>query len=360
MRKRTPALVVSLAVLIGVFTATPALATFSVVSILFPKGATTFYSPFSGPASITLDFNDHTETGTDDPVTTLQFRLRIQGGATVHTQNVTIDPGTQTSPRTETFSWPALNVTAETRYEVAVYRGTTQLRSRAFTMKPWLVRISSISPNPFFPTLQNNHKDTTTITYQLAANSNPLDLRIFNAANTLIRQQHFDNRVAGTYTFVWDGKNTAGVVQPEGVYRVQVSATDFAGIQGSSQSNVTLARFYRVTANAVKNGISYHHADPAVVLRSGGTCALSDLADLKDVRIRCTDARIKVWWRWTLPANDPRIESVAFDLVPVTGFTCTSTKGSAGRESFLEVGALGQRRCQVDRARITYSYLKES
>jgi FlgD Ig-like domain len=360
MRKRIPAAVLALAVLIGLLTATPALATFSVVSILFPNGATTFYSPFDGPASITLDFNDHTEAGTDDPITTLQFRLRVQGGATLHTQDVTINPGTQTSPRTEQFSWPALNVNSQTRYEVAVYRGTTQLRSRAFTMKPWLVKITSITADPFFPTLQNGHMDTTTITYNLAANSNPLDLRIFNASNALVRQQHFDNRVAGTYSFTWNGRNTAGVTQPEGVYRVEVTATDFAGIDGASQATVTLARFYRVTASAVKNGIAYHHRDPVVVLRSGGTCAVADLTDPKDVRIRCTDARVRVWWRWTLPTNDPRIESVAFDLVPVTGFTCGATKGSSGRESFIQVGALGQRRCQVDKARISYSYLEES
>ena len=361
MRNRSPAIVLALAVVIGLLTATPSLASFTVKSILFPHGATTFYSPFSGPASITFDFNDFTELGADDPTTIFQLRLRVQGSSTaVHTQNVTITPASQTSPRTETFSWPALNVGATSKYEVAVYRGSTQLRARAFTMKPWLAKVTSISPDPFFPTISDNYRDTTDITWQLAANSNPVDLVISDGNGAEVRHVHYVNRVAGTYHFIWNGRSDASALQPVGEYTVRVTATDFGGIEGTSDPvKVRLERFYTVTATKVQNGDAFDHRDPVDVLRVGGSCGLRRLTTPHDLRVNCRDARVKVSWAWTLPATG-QIDAVSFDLVAVPGYTCGATKGSAGHDSFLQVGALGQRRCRVDKARITYSYQKES
>ena len=47
-------------------------------------------------------------------------------------------------------------------------------------------------------------------------------------------------------------------------------------------------------------------------------------------------------------------------LIRVSGYTCGATMGHSGSDSFLQVGAIGQRRCRVDKARITYTYIKES
>ncbi|HWL89748.1 MAG TPA: hypothetical protein VNP90_00135, partial [Actinomycetota bacterium] len=151
MRKRSVAAVAVLTVLIGLVTATPALATYN-ASIGFPEGAVRFFSPFSGPASITINFDD--EGAGLDPPATFSLRLRFKDGATIHTQPVNIDPNPDQSPRTVQFSWPALNVTSTTTYEVAVHRANgTQLRERTFTLEPRLVRITSITPDPFFPTI---------------------------------------------------------------------------------------------------------------------------------------------------------------------------------------------------------------
>lgn len=369
MGKRSVAAVAVLTIGIGLLTATPALASYTLSNIRFPNGATTFFSPFSGPADITFNFNGSDDAGADDPTATFILRLRYENGATIYSDDVTITQGS-VSPKTVQFSWPALNVTSTTKYQVAVYRsnGSTQLgTARTFTLKPRLVKITSITPDPFFPTINDGYKDTTNVTYELLANSNPIVVRIFAAdtgggcCGSVVREvTQFVNRVAGTYHYIWNGKDDGGVVLPEGDYWVQITATAYTGIDGASVPvHVSLDRYYRVTQTATKNGIAYHHKGPTTVLRSGGTCALAKDTATADLRIRCKNARVRVFWRWNLPAGG-EITQVAFDLIPVPGYTCGASKGFIGTDSFLQVGALGQRRCRVDKARITYTYLKES
>ena len=369
LRKRSVATVAVLTVLIGLVTAPAALATYS-ASIRFPNGATTFFSPFSGPAEVTFNFDD--DLPGLDPATTFNVRLRYENGATIHSQNFTITPQVGSSPDTVQFSWPTLNVTQNTRYEVAVYRGSTQLRERLFTLRPRLLKITSITPDPFFPTIADGFKDTTRITYDLLASSTSIRVQVLEAAGgggccgVVVRDfLQFANRVAGTYGYTWNGRGDGGVLLPEGDYWVRITATAFTGIQGTSVPvHVLLDRFYRVNGTASKNGIAYHHRSPTTVLRSGGSCALDRLTATSDLRIRCRNARVRVFWRWALPAGptitQAEITQANFDLIPVPGYTCGGAKGFSGTDSFLRVGALGQRRCRVDKARITYTYIKES
>jgi hypothetical protein len=360
MRKRTIPLLAAATVLIGLMTAPAAHASYLVSSILFPHGAVTFYSGFAGPATIRFSFNDYTsaQAGVDQPKT-FQLRLREQGGGTLHTQNVSITPSAETSPQDRSFSWPALQTNVQKKYEVAVYDGTTQKKYRAFTLKPYLVKITSISPDPFFPTIDDGFKDTTRIEYHLVANSNPVDLYI-KSGGTELRHVHWDNRVAGNYGYTWNGENAANVVQPEGVYTVFIQATDSGQVFDQSQSNVVLDRFFPATGSKVQEGTTFHHRDPTTVLRSGGTCTLARLNTPKDLRINCTNARVRVYWRWTLNELDAAIQTQTFNLVAVPGYTCGAAIGRTGNDTWIQVGAVGQRRCRVDKARITYSFTDES
>ena len=372
MGKRSVAAVVIFTVLIGLLTATPALASYTVSTLLFPEGAATFFSPFSGPATIGIDFNDYQETGANDPNSQFTLRLRFKDGATILNKQVSIAPGSELSPKTFSFDWPALNVTSNTNYEVAVYRGNTQLRERTFLLRPRLLKVTSITPDPFFPTIADGFKDTTRITYDLLASSTSIRVQVLEAAGgggccgDVVRDfLQFENRVAGTYGYTWNGRDDGGVLLPEGDYWIQITATAFTGIQGTSVPvHVALDRFYRVTNTASKNGIAYHHRGPTTVLRSGGACALDRLTASSDVRIRCRNARVRVFWRWNLPSGptitETEITSASFVLIRVPGYTCGATMGHVGNDSFLQVGAIGQRRCRVDKARITYTYIKES
>ena len=365
MKRRAAPVIAALALAITMLTATPALATYTVSSIQFPGGATTFYSPFSGPANFSIDFNDFDDPGANDPNATIAFRLRVQGGSTVHTGSVSITPGSEQSPKSVSFSWPALTTSSTTRYEVAVYRGGTQLRVRAFTLKPHLVKITSITPDPFFPWINDGYKDTTNISWNLAASSNPVDIEIFAAdggggcCGALVKSVHYANRVLGNYHFIWGGRDNSNALQPIGDYFIRITATDYGGQTRSTTARVALERFYRVRRTAVKNGIAFDHTGSRVVHVSGGACSVKKDSATRDLWIRCRNATFKVFWHWNLPAS-ANITRVGFTLIGIPGFTCGATKGHTGNDTFLQVGGTGTHRCRVDKARVTYTYLKAS
>ena len=305
--------------------------------------------------------------------TTFNVRLRYENGATIHSQNFTITPQVGSSPDTVQFSWPALNVTSNTNYEVAVHRTNgTQLRERRFTLRPRLLRITSINPDPFFPTINDGYLDTTRITYQLLAPATDVRIQVLEADTSgdccgdVVRDfLQYPTRVAGTYGYTWNGRDDGGIVLPQGDYWVRITALAYNGIQGTSVPvHVSLDRFYRVNGTATKNGIAYHHRGPITVLRSGGSCALEELTASSDLRIRCRHARVRVYWRWNLPSGptitEAEITGASFVLIRVPGYTCDATMGHVDSDSFLQVGGIGQRRCRVDKARITYKYIKES
>ncbi|HWL90727.1 MAG TPA: FlgD immunoglobulin-like domain containing protein, partial [Actinomycetota bacterium] len=215
-------------------------------------------------------------------------------------------------------------------------------------------------------------KDTTRITYDLREASNPVVIRIYEAESgggccgSLVREvTQFVNRVAGTYSYVWNGRDDGGGVQPEGDYWVQITATAYTGIDGASVPvQVSLDRYFRVTGTKTQNGIAFHHKSATTVLRSGGSCAVTKDTGTRDARIRCRNARVRVFWRWTLPSgpriSEAEITGVSFVLIRVSGYTCGATMGHTGNDSYLQVGAVGHRRCRVDKARITFSYRRES
>jgi flagellar hook capping protein FlgD len=363
--KRSFAVIVVLALAIGLLTATPALAIYSVSPIQLPNNTTTFYSPFSGPAEITFNFNDFQDLGTNDPPATFNLRLRVQNGPTVYSENVSINPSSQLSPRTIEFDWPAVSVTSPTIYEVAVFRGGDELRDRAFTLKPPLARITSIAPDPFLPWIDDDYKDTTDVTFKLASTSEPVIVRVFKSdtdgtcCGPLVREADLATQVVGTRHFVWNGRDGGGDLLPKGRYWVRITATDFGGITRTSTArDVSIARFYRARRTVAKNGIAYHHRSTTTVLAAGGTCNVQRLTVPKDVGIRCDDARVRVFWRWSLPSSG-EIESASFVMVDVPG-ACHTSKGHTLTDTFLAVGGLGANRCRVDKARMTYSFLKAS
>jgi hypothetical protein len=367
MKKRSVAFVAAATVLFGLLSATPALATYTVPEIRFPNGAVVFYAPFAGPAEVEIDFNDFDDAGTNDPATTIEVRLRLKDAAgSIASQNYSVNPGAEQSPKTVSFSWPTLTPNAKTLYEVAVYRGGTQLRERTFTLHPYLTRITSISPDPFYPTIPDGFRDTTRISYHLAANATNIQILITNSDDQLVRQHtQFANRVAGNYNFTWSGRDDGGQVLPEGNYRVRVRATAPNGLTGTSNPvTVELDRFFTSTRTRTQNGDDFHHRGTTSVLRAGGTCSVARLTTPHDVRVNCTDARVRVFWRWTLNEPMAAIQSQTFTLVRVSGFTCGATFGrtgtTSGSDTFIRVGALGQRRCRVDKARVTYTFQDES
>jgi hypothetical protein len=363
MRKRSIALVAVFTLGISVFAEAPANAFYSVQPISFPSDSVTFFSPFSGPAQVTITFDD---VGPKyDPPKTFSIRL-IRAGTVVHSQQVSIDPNPDHSPRIVSFSWPAQSVTSSTQYEVAVYDGSTRKGGRKFTLKPHLVRITSIKPNPFFPRVVNGYKDTTNVTYRLEGNSNPIKFDIYRAkpggkcCGTHVRHDQVDNLVAGTHHYIWNGLNDSAAKVPVGKYFVRITATAYTGqTQSSANTPVRVALYQRSKRTVTQNGNAFVRRGPINKLKGGGGCSVVRDNSRRDAVISCHDATVKVFWRWTLP-NGARNIRTGFRLLAVSGFVCKSSKGWNRPESWLRSGGLNQSRCRVDKARLTYALLKPS
>ena len=92
MRTRILTLGTSMALAIGLLTATPAAAAYT-ASISFPGAASEFYSPFAGPATIQFDFDVADRPGSSG------FAFGQSEARHSLIRYFSIDPATQTSPR---------------------------------------------------------------------------------------------------------------------------------------------------------------------------------------------------------------------------------------------------------------------
>jgi hypothetical protein len=326
-------------------------------SISFPDGESEFYSPFAGPASVKFTFN-----GTENDAV-YNVRIRRTGGTAFHSQNFLVDADDPDGFQIKSFDWPAISTTTPRTYDVVVRRDGAVVASESFSLLPPLVRITSASPNPFLPWIDDDYKDETTIRYELLATSEPTYIRIYkaNAAGNCCGPKVLDvedgTHVPGSAPeeFVWDGRGDGGGLQPKGAYFVKITAEDPANVVKTSRPfKVSIARTHRVTATKEKNGILYHHTGAVTSYRRGGNCFVTRDETDKDLWITCLSARFAVYWRWALPQGG-RIEQVSFVFVPVSGNICGGAKGHTTRDSFLRVGGVGQFRCRIDKAKITYS-----
>jgi hypothetical protein len=261
-----------------------------------------------------------------------------------------------------------VSVTVDTNYQLEIWRGANRVFVRTFEIKPPLVRITSIKPDPFFPWINDDYRDTTEVTFKLAASVDPAIVQIYEANATggccgpRVRRKNLENEVVGTRQFVWNGRDGGADLLPKGKYFVTITVTKPSLPQDVTKTSkpvdVSIARFRRVTKTVSKNGIAYHHRSPSTVLAAGGACSLKKILAAKDLGIRCDDARFRVFWRWKLPGS-AEIEGVSFVLVDVPG-PCGATKGHTAIDTFLRVGGLGHFRCRIDKARLKYSFLKAS
>jgi hypothetical protein len=355
MRKRLLPLGAAMAVALGLLTAAPAAATYAVASITFPNGSSEFYSPFSGPATVTFTF------AANNPDATFELRLR-QSGTLIRKKTVFIDPDTMTSPHSVDFSWPAISVTSAKTYQIAVYRnGTLRGSPESFLLRPPLVSITGASPNPFFPLLAG-YKDTTNVSFKLVKDANA-EARVFKANSTgkccgsLVRNDStgLTNLTAGPNHWEWDGKNNSNDQAGVGDYFVRIWADD--GLVSPALSKpfkVSIARTYRATSTKQKDGILMHHTGPVTSYRRGGNCFVTKDETDRDLWITCLSASFTVYWRWALPTGG-RVESASFVYVHVSSEICNGKKGHTNTDSSLKVGGVGQFRCRIDTAKITYS-----
>ena len=357
MKARLLSLATATALAISLLTAAPASAGYS-ASVTFPDGNTEFYSPFGGPASIEFNFLP------GDPSRVFRVRLRPVGGTAIKTRYFSINPATQTSPQIRQFSWTALSTGSDKPYEVLVnIDGQPIMAQATFILRPRLVSIVSATPNPFLPWVDDDYKDETTIRFKLVETSQPTEAHVYrpnsqgNCCGAEVRFADLGTRVPGAAleTWVWDGRDDSNSLLAKGDYFVRIRAEDPANVvRWSKPFKVTIARTYRQLATLQKNGILMHHTGPVTSYRRGGNCFVTKDETDRDLWITCLSASFTVYWRWNLPTGG-RIESVSFAYVRVSSEICNGKKGHTTTDSFLRVGGVGQFRCRVDKAKITYS-----
>jgi hypothetical protein len=361
MRTRFLPFGAAMALALGLLTAAPA-AAYTVDEIAFPDGTSVFYSPFTGPATVTFSWV------ADSNDATFELRLRPLGGTAIHTKEVFIDPDTQTSPRTVNFSWPALTVGSARTYQVAVYRnnGTLQGSPESFQLSPPLVSIIGASPNPFFPWLDDGYKDVTNVGFRLAADSDA-QARVFRPSSNgkccgaLVRNDDPVSLTAGNKNWLWDGTNDNGENLGKGNYFVRIWADDGVVAPALSKAvKVAIARSYRALDTKSKPARGYHHVGPVTSLVLGGDCIVFRNSSLQ---VLCQGARVSVYWRWGLSSVE-RIERASFVLETVRGCPRSIRRtGHTKHESSFTMnedlaGASGD--CRIVTAKITYSHPEQS
>jgi hypothetical protein len=363
MRMRTRFLVVGIAMALGIglLTASPAAASHTVL-IEFPGGSGEFYSPFGGPATITFTIDP------TDVDATFSLRLRPAGGTAVHTETAFVDAQDADGTKVVAFDWPAVSVSNPTTYEVVVYRsGGPLVQSESFLLRQRLVTITSVSPTPFFPWIDDLYKDTTHVRFAFAADA-AAEARVYRPKTTgkccgaLVRNDGLGNLSAGDNSWDWDGRNDNGDNLAKGNYFVRVWADDGSVAPVLSKATkVAIARTYRATKSKSKTASAYHHVGPVTPLVLGGGCIV--FRSNGNLQILCQGARVSVYWGWGLSSVE-RIERASFVLDTVEG--CPRSIRRTGHTKHVSsftmnedlVGASGD--CHLVTAKITYSYPKAS
>jgi hypothetical protein len=360
MRARVLALAVVTALGATLLTSLPASAAHT-VTIDFPGAVAEYYSPFSGPATITVEVDP---SDTDE---TFTARLRLSsGGSVIASTPIGVLNEDTDGVVTKSFTWNALSVTTLTQYDVEVWRDGALVTEESFFLYPQLVRITGITPNPFFPWRDDGYKDVTHVRYSLG-NDADVEVHVHQPKSTgaccgsIVRNADLGMRSAGANVWDWDGRNDGGTNLPVGDYYVRVRADDGTLAPAVSRpAKVTIRRTYRTTATTSKSGKAYHHTSESVLVR-GGDCFTFNGANYLEVN--CHGAKMTVYYRWGLRTNE-WITRASFVIYNPNG-ECGTSKWDPGyskHESRVTVvdNVAGNTACRIVTARITYSYLKSS
>ncbi len=138
--------------------------------------------------------------------------------------------GTTNQPSEYAFTDPQRLPSGTYYYRIAqfdfndnkTFYGPASLRITEGNLMPTGLKLSQSRPNPF--------NRTTSFSYQLPA-SGPVNLAIYNVAGRLVKALVSENREAGRYEVLWDGRDRSGNAVPNGVYLFRLSAGGASAIK---------------------------------------------------------------------------------------------------------------------------------
>ncbi|MDA8083071.1 MAG: discoidin domain-containing protein [Nitrospiraceae bacterium] len=151
-------------------------------------------------------------------------------------------PGSNSPVETDTLgTWNTFGLTGgwTIRLTATDSAGNSSSVSATVNLANRITLIKDVSALPQLISPNNDGKlESASIRYELTANSQT-DIRILAADDSVARTFSRAVRSAGVYALTWDGKNSSGLVVPDGTYKAQVDA--------ALASNAAIAQSERIS-----------------------------------------------------------------------------------------------------------------
>ncbi|HEV2889584.1 MAG TPA: S8 family serine peptidase [Frankiaceae bacterium] len=165
------------------------------------------------------------------------------------------------APYTTTVQASALAEGAHTASAVLCNRAgtvcdTAHAASLSFTVSTLHPAIPSIAPARFSPNGDGRY-DAATVTYTLDV-AQSAQLRIKNAAGTVVRGPGAVSGAAGTRTWVWNGRRNDGTYAPDGTYTVELNTSDPSGQTGFASRTVVVDRSAPNLSGTTGSGATFY------------------------------------------------------------------------------------------------------
>lgn len=117
-----------------------------------------------------------------------------------------------------------------------------------------------VSPNPFSPNA-DGRRDTATVTYTNDVAQIPT-IRVQATNGTIVRRTTLVSSTAtsaGTHSWVWNGRNTAGNVVPDGTYTIMLTSTQVGGVKkGAATTTVKIDKVKPVSSSVTPSSPSVY------------------------------------------------------------------------------------------------------
>ncbi|MDR3204540.1 MAG: flagellar hook assembly protein FlgD [Deltaproteobacteria bacterium] len=120
----------------------------------------------------------------------------------------------------------------------------------------------------------------TSAQLELSENCN-LKLYVLDSSGNQVRMYDWGLTEAGTYDFVWDGKNTSGTKVPDGAYQFQITATNLAG--------ETLTEGVTPTINGQVSSVSFDESGQPVVHIGQVQVALGQVMEILNTKVASSE-----------------------------------------------------------------------
>lgn len=120
-----------------------------------------------------------------------------------------------------------------------------------------------VSPSRFSPN-SDGVRDNAVLEYDVRL-PHSVDIQVENSSGTLIRRESRTHIATGRQVWVWDGRDAAGLLQPDGVYRIRVGGRGFSVILDATAPELDIRQGAMVCRDSSIGNLTVSAADPSLV-----------------------------------------------------------------------------------------------